>query len=250
MGVVDKAALYGRLPERTRRHLADLVAELARVLGRDLVSVVVHGSAVRGGFRDNSSDVDLLVILADDRTEHLRAISNALILARAAARIEAMLVREDELHVSADVFPLLYRDIQQGHALLHGRDVLGALVFDAEHLRLRIEQELREARIRLRRMVVDEGGDPADMVGMLERKVKQLRSPLHALLALCGAPAAEDVASVFRAAGTLLDVGTAPLLEVASRPAEALTAARTLLDRAVTRVDALELAARKKGAPV
>lgn len=234
------AELFERLPERTRTRLKALVSELAATLGDDLHALLVHGSLVRGGFRDDSSDVDLLLVLKDDAPEKLTSISNALILARAAARIEGMILRLDEIPSSADVFPLLFWDIQQRHVLLHGKDPFEGLAIHDHHIRLRVEQELRESRIRLRRMLVDEGGDARDLVGAMERKVKQLRSPLHALLRLHGKTAQDDLASVYAQAGTLLGVETSVLLQVRERPAAALTSLRQLLDAGVKAADALE----------
>lgn len=201
---------------------------------------MVHGSAVRGGYQQEASDVDLVVVLADDAPAKLARISQPLRVANAAARIETMLLHQDEIAASADVFPLLYRDIQQCHCLLHGADPFANVVIHDHHVRVRLEQELRDARIRLRRIQVDEDGDPSRMAGLMERKVKQLRSGLHALLHLKGKTTGDGVAEVFAAAAGLLDVDTAPLLRIRAAPAEALNALIALLNAATRMADELE----------
>ena len=237
MAVLSAADLLARLPERTRSHLQALLRALTEGLGPDLVAVLAHGSAVRGGYREDVSDVDLMVVLRRDEPDALKLMANPLILARAAARIEAMILRQDELESSADVFPLLFRDIQRHHAVLHGVDPLRGVQVHDHHLRLRIEQELRDAQIRLRRLMVDEGGDATHMVGPMERKVKQMRSPLHALMQLQGRDCADDLQSVLRGAGQALSVDTTPLFHIREQPEAALKVLRSLLTAAVKAAD-------------
>lgn len=232
-------AMMQRLPARTRGRLEELLTALRRALGDDLVAVVAHGSAVRGGYREDHSDVDLMVVLRDDASAKLASISDALLLARASARIEAMLLRADEIADSADVFPLLYADVKGCHAVLHGTDPFSAVKVHDDHVRLRVEQELRDVRIRLRRMIVDESGDAERLAGAVERKVRQLRSPLHALLRLKGRTVDDDVPTVYAAAAELTGVDTSPLLDVRAYPDAALAALRALLEKGVALVDGM-----------
>lgn len=226
------------LPSRTRGHVEKLVKELETNVGKDLVAIVVYGSLARGGFVPDRSDIDLVIVLADDSRKILTAIAPTLELARAAARIEAMVLRADEIGRAADVFPLLYDDIRSHNIVLSGDDPFAKLDILDEHRRLRIEQELREARIRLRRAVTDAVGAPRGLAGALERKMKQMRGPLHALLRLRGIEVTDDIAAVLAAAGKRWKVDVGPL----SRVREAVDAAHDtltkLLDAAIADADA------------
>jgi hypothetical protein len=198
----------------------------------------VHGSAVRGGFVAGRSDVDLLLVLHDDARAVLEAIGPTLQLARASLRIECVVLRADELQASADVFPLLYDDVRAWHVVLAGADLFKDLVITDAHRRLRIEQELRDARMRLRRMLIDEVGDEDALAMPLARKQKQLRSPLHALLRLRGnAHAPDDLQAVLTASAALFDVDTAALTGIDRAPLAAADALAKLLDRAIATVD-------------
>jgi predicted nucleotidyltransferase len=227
-----------KLPAATRERLDDLTRALQGALGDDLVSLVVHGSAVRGGFRDRESDVDVVVVLAKAPRERLDAIANAVALARNAARIECMILVESEIGRAADVFPLFYSDIQRVHAVLAGKDPFAGLAISRQHLRLRIEQELREAQIRLRRAVTDATGDDDLVAGALHRKVRQIRAPLRALLAMRGEECEDDLAHVLEAAAKAYAVDTKPLTHVREAPAEAYATLTRLLDLAIEDVDA------------
>lgn len=217
-----------------RSRLDDLASALKEHAGTALEGLLVYGSAVRGGFIPGKSDVDVMIVLSDDRRPLLEAIGTALQLARASARIECMVLRADEIQDAADVFPLLYDDVRGCHALLHGRDPFADLKISDVHRRLRIEQELREARIRLRRVLSDDAGMPTSLAGPIGHKLKQLRSPLHALLILRGETTHDDdVEAVLRAACAAYQLDPTPLINATSAPSVAADALTRLLDAAI-----------------
>ena len=228
------------LPPATHGPLGALKDALEAAMGQNLVSLVVYGSAVRGGWEEGRSDIDVIVVLDDTSLPNLRAVSEPLMLARYRGRVEAMILKHAALDRASDVFPLLYDDVRQRHVVLSGRDVFSSLQISDAHRRLRIEQELREARIRMRRAVVDALGSEATIAGAVARKVKQVRGPLHALLCLKGVTCDDRLEPVLAAAGRAYGVDTAPLTRVAAEPQAAHTALRALLDAAVEDVDRLE----------
>jgi predicted nucleotidyltransferase len=231
------------LPPATHEPLQALTEGLERAEGANLSALVVYGSAVRGGYEPGQSDIDVIVVLHDTGLSHLRAISEPLMLARFRARVEAMVLKHDNISAACDVFPLLYDDVRQRHLLLSGTDPFVDLEIKDTHRRLRIEQELREARIRMRRAVVDAMGSEASIAGAVARKVKQLRSPLHALLRLKGIAVDDRLEAVLEATGKAYGIDAAPLLRVGSAPDAAHTALRAVLDAAIQDVDLLELGA-------
>lgn len=229
------------LPPFVADKLHALEQALVQALGDDLEALVVYGSAVRGGYVEGRSDVDLLVVLRDDGRAGLEAIGSVLLIARTSARIESMILRGDELQRAADVFPLLFDDVRSKHALLYGEDPFSRLEIADTHRRLRIEQELREARIRLRLVLSEASLLPRRLPGAVARKVKQLRSPLHALLRLRGREVDDGVEAVMREACTLYEVDASALLRFEDAPQGAYDALTRLLDAAIADVDALEV---------
>lgn len=232
------------ISENVKGRLDELVESLSKSLGKDLESVIVHGSAARGGWREGSSDVDLVIVLKDASREKLDSIANALQVARFAARIEAMVLASREVDRSADVFPLFYGDIVRHHVVVHGSDPFEKLDIGKHHIRLRVEQELREAQIRLRRAVIDGLGAENALRGAVARKVRQVRTPLHALLELKGTTCDDDLASVLKKSTEIYGVSPGPLLEVEKDPAAAHAALTKLLSAAIDDVDEMETGAR------
>jgi hypothetical protein len=234
------ASTLESLPSPAQAPLRTLKEGLEKAVGDNLAALIVYGSAVRGGYVPEESDIDVIVVLKDTSLPHLQAIAPALMLARYSARVEAMILRRDNLPRASDVFPLLYDDVRQRHVILSGTDPFAGLEIKDAHRRLRIEQELREARIRMRRAVVDALGSEANISGAVARKIKQIRSPLHALMCLKGVDCDDRLEPVLAAAGTAYGLDTSALTRVAAAPEAAHTALRALLDAAIEDADRLE----------
>ncbi len=230
------------IPKPISERLDELCSQLKTALGDDLVALLVHGSAVRGDYR-KESDVDLVVVLAKAGREQLDALAEPLHVARFAARIEAMILVADEIPRAADVFPIFYADLQRHHVVLHGKDPFAGLVIEDHHLRLRVEQELREAQIRLRRAVTDARGNQDALRGVVGRKLKQVRSTLRVLLDLKGIAVGDGLAEVVAKACATYEVEGAPLTKLAEAPGEAHDALVALLDRAIDDADRMADAA-------
>jgi len=214
-----------------------LLAALQAKLEGDLVAVLAHGSTVRGGYDESRSDVDLVVVVERDDIEHLERIAADVVLARTSARIVCMILRRSEIAPAADVFPLLFDDLGAEGVVLHGDNPFSGLHFDEEHRRLRIEQELRNARIRLRAGITDASAGLLQREALVGQKLRQIRSPLYALLRRAGKPPARDLKSVVTAAGVHLGIDTADLLRFRQSPERALRALAALLDAAIERAD-------------
>jgi predicted nucleotidyltransferase len=227
------------LGEATLARLKELETALGRALGDDLISLVVYGSAARGGYREGRSDVDIVIVVRKASREGLLATANVLQVARYSARIEAMILVEDEIARSTDVFPLLYEDIQRHHVVLFGSDPFAGLVISDSHRRLRIEQELREALIRLRRAVVDSAGKKEALAGAVLRKAKQVRSPLYGLLRLRGVECEDRTQAVLDRTGAKYGIDTTKILRPNEAPEEAHDALVKLLEAAIAEVDNL-----------
>ncbi len=224
------------LTPTVHERLDQLVAALEKKLGRNLVGVVAHGSAVRGGWRSGASDVDLVVILGDATQDALEGIGPALELARMSARIEAMIVTAEEIPRSADCFPLLYGDLARTAVTLAGKNPFQGLVIPEHHKRLRIEQELRELRIRMRRVATDNAGQ-SSYAGAVERKLKQARSPLWSLLAMRGETCDDTIDAVLARCAKVYALDLAALSRVREDAKAAFGVLGTLLDAALADVD-------------
>lgn len=241
MSSIDTEAIQ-RLPAAARPAIQELASGLVAAAADNLAALVVYGSAARGGFEEGLSDIDVIIVLRDTALPQLVALSQPLLQARFKARIEAMVLKLQEIPEASDVFPLFYDDIRSRHVVVVGSDPFASLTISDTHRRLRIEQELREARIRMRRAAVDAMGVDAALTGAIARKVKQVRGPIHALLRLKGIECDDSLEAVLREAGRAFGFDTAPLLRIREDPGAAHTAFRALLEAATNDADRLLVA--------
>ena len=236
--------MFAGLPQSVRERITEWARSLDSALGEDLVAVLLTGGVARGDYRPGESTVNAIVVLREASFAKLDAISSAMQAVRYGARLTADILTEAELPGSADAFPLLFDEIRRWHITLVGRDpFVGARVHDT-HRRLRIEQELREAQIGLRRAVTEALGAREAIAGAVARKTHQVRRAIHALLDLKKIPCKEDLTSVVACAGQLYGVDVATLAAPREHPEEAYAVLTALLAAAIDDVYALSTGPR------
>jgi hypothetical protein len=95
-----------------------------------------------------------------------------------------LLMTEEEVHNSADSFPIEFRDMQDHRKVLHGIDVIAHLHVDTKHYRTQVEHELRAKLFRLRQQGAQVLSDPAALLKLCVESVSTFCTlGRHALLA-------------------------------------------------------------------
>lgn len=175
------------------------------------VSLVVYGSLAKGTYREGESDVNLAVVVPEASLEALRALSGPLQAAYREARVEPFVLERSEIPRVADAFPVKLADIAAARHVIAGDDPFADVVIDREHLRLRVEQELRNHLVRLRHRAVFAGDDARALAKAIYGSASSLAIELGALLALAGhqvAPGA-SMRDVLRAAADAFELDRA-----------------------------------------
>jgi NAD(P)-dependent dehydrogenase (short-subunit alcohol dehydrogenase family) len=128
-------------------------------------------------------------------------------VARRLLRVEPFLLTADEVRHGADVFPTKFHDIAQHHVTLYGTSPFEGLKVSPAHLRLRLEQELRNLSLRLRRRYVALVDDPEVLARAVSEVVPGFAVELQGLLSLLGKPApkSDAPADVLAAAAAAFD---------------------------------------------
>ena len=130
--------------------LKQLVEKLQKAYGDRLVSVVLYGSAAAGDYHSRFSDLNVLCVLVEVTPRELAAAESLFRWWRERGNPSPLLLGEREAASAADCFAIEFRDIQQHHRLLYGRDVVSGLEVDGRLYRAQVEHELRARLLRLR----------------------------------------------------------------------------------------------------
>jgi predicted nucleotidyltransferase len=174
------------LPAETSAALDALRDGLRDAAGDDLVSLVLYGSAARGRYDRESSDINIVVVLRHADGATIEKIAPVLHDAERAWRVEPMIVAEQEVARLAITFPIKVLDIQRRHVVLHGADVFTGIHATREHVRLRAEQELMNLAMRLRRRFFSARRDSHALALAADDAAAPLAVNLRALLLLRG----------------------------------------------------------------
>lgn len=249
---MEKIEAKLNVPSPVEQSLQELVESLKRGAGDNLQSVIIYGSIARGHFRPGASDVNLVILLKDVSASELDKIDSPLRKARNSINVNAMIMTGSEVARSADVFPVKFMHIKNYHLVLFGDDPFADLSISPKHLRIRLEQELRNISIRLRNRYVNLHQDRSVSIGLVTNLMGSFAVQLRTLLELTGKPlpqehstkahlmaAAEafDLDKEALEAASELRRGVAPALEVQEIFARVMKS----VDKAVDVADQLEI---------
>lgn len=169
-----------------------------RFWGDQLKSAYLFGSAARGQWSPKSSDINILLLVGSH--DYKRWPEAADIARRKAKKGFALplVLTENYIRSSLDVFPIEFLDIQLFHDVLHGEDIFPGLTIEKEHLRLQAEREVKGKWVQLRQAALDRGGNTVAMRDLLAMSVPTWVSVFQAMLVIEGTEVPADKREVLR----------------------------------------------------
>lgn len=194
--------------------LDKLVEQLRAAYGDELRCVVLYGSAAAGEHDAKRSDLNVLVIV--DRIDVDRLRREAAI-ARAwaeAGNPPPLTMTEAEWRSSADIFPIEYSDILEGHKVLYGTPPFENVRPTREHLRLATEHEAMGKLIQFRQGILRAGGDHKRVLELLRDSLSTFMVIFRAVVRLHGETAPRDYEQLCTAVGRLASFDTTPFVRV------------------------------------
>jgi predicted nucleotidyltransferase len=165
--------------------ISDFVNRLRAAAGTNLRSVILYGSAAAGDYAPDYSDVNLLCVLGDTSFASIHALAATVSWWTKQNHRVPLLMSEEELRRSTDVFSVEFLDMKQSYRVLWGEDALKGLAIPMQFHRAQVEYELREKTILLRQRLLMVAGDAAAKWDLLLRSVPAFATlARHALIAL------------------------------------------------------------------
>jgi hypothetical protein len=232
--------------------LDEMVAQLRAAYGAGLRAVVLYGSAARGDAAARARD--LLVIVDRLGMDELRRVAPTARAWQEAGNPPPLTLTAREWASSADVFPMEYADVLDGHRVLHGAlPAEGAAVRPAD-LRRQVEQQVLGKLLQLRAGVLASGNDARRQLALLEASRGTMFVLFRALARVHGERPAADAEALARWAGARAGFDATPFVRVARHAAGAerlapgdaaavLAGELAGLERLVAHVDALPVGA-------
>jgi len=202
------------LPATVREGLESFCAGLQDALGDQLVSIVLYGGLAKGEYVPGSSDVNVMLVFREATVEVLDRAAPPVRRGMLEFALSVLVLTEEGLGRSTDVFPIKFLDMQNHHRVLWGKDVLAGLTIARDHLRLRCEQEIKNLLLKLRRFYLQRGSHTDLIEGTLKRAISSFLGDLNALLVLKTAEAPSGKEQIVDAAVRELGLAEKTLRDV------------------------------------
>ena len=178
------------LPAAASKTLDRFIDAVHNGLGANLYSLLLYGSAVRGGF-SAKSDLNVMLVLEVSTPEAHRAVANAM-PRRAAHVIDPFVLARVGIERSVLAFPVKFHSIQRHHQLLRGEDFISAMTVDVAMARHHAEQALRNMRLRCVHAYIQSQQERSIYAYWLRDLVPALMTDLGELARLDDVPISDD----------------------------------------------------------
>lgn len=173
-----------KIPDKPQDVFVPLTEEYKKVFSKDLVSLIVYGSAASGFYVKGKSDINLLVVLTPEAVNSLEEALETVEYWRKRSVAVPWVMTKKFIASSLDCYPIEFLNMQNSHILIYGEDVLAPLKFKPEDLRLQIEKELKGKLILLRQGYLETEGNLKNLKQLIGRSVMAFISIFNAMLFL------------------------------------------------------------------
>ena len=147
-----------KIPDHPQDIFVPLTHDYLQVFGKDLISLMLYGSAAGGTYVKGKSDINILVVLT---LEGINRLEDAFALVKSWQKrnvaVPLMMTRQF-INSSLDSYPIEFLNMKSNSVLIYGENVLEPLVFQPEDLRLQIERELKSKILLLREGYLESAG--------------------------------------------------------------------------------------------
>ena len=202
------------LPDETQKLLQTYVKEVKGVFGDQMEGLLLYGSAVRGEFLRGRSNLNILLLVSSYDSAVLKQYS---LLHRRWSKeqiVVPLFLTEEELRMSAAVFPLEFLEIQEQHRVLDGRDPFIGFHVKTDRLREAVVQGLTSHIVRLRQRYVEGGGSDEAITILLPLSITSTIPLLRGVRRLLGRPPLSHSDAVISDVGDQLKLDLQGLLDV------------------------------------
>ena len=143
------------LPPKFEKRLSDFLQTIRNLLGADLKSVILYGSAARGEFDTRRSDLNFLIVLDRVDFHHLALLAPHTRKWRRKRIATPLVLSPQYIATALDAYPLEFLEMQSARRVLFGEDVLADINPPLQAVRRQCEQEARGKLLHLREILLE-----------------------------------------------------------------------------------------------
>lgn len=171
-----------KIPDQPQDIFVPLTQDYLKVFGRELVSLIIYGSAAGGYYIRGKSDINLLVVLTPAGLDKFTDILDTVKSWRKRSVAIPLIMSKNFVESSLDSYPIEFLGMKNSHILIYGEDILAELNVNPADLRLQIERELRSKLLLLRQSYLDVEAKPRHLRSLISRSLTAFLAIFNALL--------------------------------------------------------------------
>jgi hypothetical protein len=173
-----------KIPDKPQDVFVPLTEDYKKIFGKDLVSLIIYGSAAGGYYVKGESDINLLLVLTSEGADRLDETLDIVKHWNKRRVAIPWVMTRSFIDNSLDCYPIEFLNLKNNHILIHGEDVLTPLQFKPEDLRLQIEKELKGKLILLRQGYLETEGRSRQIRQLVSRSLTAFISIFNAMIYL------------------------------------------------------------------
>jgi hypothetical protein len=173
--------------------LTEFSRRLSEAAGDNLLSIILYGSAARGDYHADKSDLNLLCVLKSAKASDLARLSRVIHWwCGSLKEPPPQFFTQEELQRSTDVFAIELLDIGKHHKVLFGSDPVADLQVPMNLHRIELEHQLRSLLQKLRVHFLHFHENEAQLREIYAKSISGLTALLRHVLTVFGEDAPHD----------------------------------------------------------
>jgi hypothetical protein len=146
------------------------------------VTAGIYGSLIRGHYKPEISDVNILMIYERLDVADLQALAPLIQHYRDKHRFACVILSRKELHEYERHFPVKFYEMKTHFKIIEGPDLLQPLQMEWLYLKTKIEEEILNIKIKLRKSLLIGDNHLPLLVGPLKSLIPQVLGILRVLI--------------------------------------------------------------------
>lgn len=176
--------MINKIPDQPKEIFAPLTQDYFKIFGKELVSLIIYGSAAAGHYIRGKSDINLLVVLTLDGLDKFTNVLETVKYWKKRNVAIPLIMSRNFIETALDSYPIEFLGMKNSHVLIYGENILEELNVKPDELRLQIERELRGKLLLLRKGFLETEGKPGKLRVVISKSLTAFTAIFNALLYL------------------------------------------------------------------
>ena len=175
-----------KLSEDVKKKVVPYCNSILTILGDNLRSIVIYGSASSGEYIPGKSDINLLFVGKRFGLDVFKALEKVVIKGIKRRISTPLFFTPEHIKTSKDVFPIEFLEMSDNHITIYGGDIFEDLQINDEHLRLECEEQIKRKLIRTRQAWFEVAGRKGKVASLLYVSLVSVIPSIRGIIRLQG----------------------------------------------------------------